>query len=73
MKVKVTEEGILIPKQFFEGIKEVEIQEKDGILSIIPISKEDPIFQLGTNPISDSILDRKLKLDDLAQLSDLSQ
>lgn len=39
MKVKVTEQGILIPKQFFEGIKEVEIQEKDGILSIIPISR----------------------------------
>jgi virulence-associated protein VagC len=63
MKVKVTEQGILIPKQFFEGIKEVEIQEKDGILSIIPIAKEDPIFQLGTNPISDSISDASLNHD----------
>lgn len=63
MKVKVTEQGILVPKQFFKGIEEVEIQEKDGILSIVPIVSEDPIFNLGTEPISDSIADASANHD----------
>lgn len=63
MKVKVGEQGLIIPKQLLKGIKEVEIKEQDGILAIIPIDKEDPIFSLGTQPIEDSVTDASINHD----------
>lgn len=63
MKVKVTEQGLLIPKQLLQGVKEVEIKEKDGILSIVPVFEEDPIFQLGIDPISDMVDDASINHD----------
>ena len=31
MKIQVTEQGVIIPKEFFEGIEEVELRTKSAI------------------------------------------
>lgn len=57
MKLKVTEEGVLIAKQLLEGIEEVEIRQQQDLLIVVPISNEDPILQLGKQPIIDDSID----------------
>ncbi len=57
MKTKVTEQGVLVPRQFFEGVDEVEIRQEHDAPLILPITGDDPILELGTQPISDDIDD----------------
>jgi hypothetical protein len=45
-----TQQGLLIPRQWLEGIDEVEIWREQNMILIVPISN-DPILQLGTQPI----------------------
>ena len=56
MKTKVTEQGVIIPKKFLKGIKEVEIRKDDHLIVVVPIT-EDPILALGSQPITDDITD----------------
>ena len=56
MKTKVTEQGILVPKKFLKGIKEVEIRKENSVILVVPVT-DDPIFQLGSQPIADDIED----------------
>ncbi|MCM3900412.1 MAG: hypothetical protein ND866_01785 [Pyrinomonadaceae bacterium] len=56
MKTKVTEQGVVVPKKFLKGIKEVEIRKDDGVILVVPVS-EDPILALGSQPIADEITD----------------
>ncbi len=51
MKVKVTNEGVVIPKTYLEGVEEVEIKKENGLIMVIPITDNDPIFELGKNPV----------------------
>jgi hypothetical protein len=63
MRTEVTEEGLLIPKRLLEGIKEVEIRKENDLILIIPVPSEDPIFQLGQNPIPDDVTDASVNHD----------
>lgn len=63
MRTEVTEEGLLIPKKFLEGIKEVEIRKENDLILIIPVPSEDPICQLGQNPITDDVTDASVNHD----------
>jgi len=51
MKLKVTSEGVIIPKEFLEGFEEVEISKKNGFILVIPTIKRDPILELGQHPV----------------------
>ena len=51
MKAKVTEKGVVIPKEFLEGIEEVEIRKTDSVVVIVPTTKSDPILALGQHPV----------------------
>lgn len=51
MKLKVTTEGVIIPKSLLEGFEEVEISRKNGFILVIPTIKRDPILELGTQPV----------------------
>lgn len=57
MRITVTEQGVLIPKQLLEGIREVEVRSQQGILLVLPVVEGDPILQLGQEPIADSVDD----------------
>jgi hypothetical protein len=53
MKAQVTPEGLFIPKHLLEGIHEVEIRKEHDCLFIIPLTIEnDPIFELGSSPVT---------------------
>lgn len=53
----------MIPKQFLEGIQEVEIRQQNGLLLIVPIVNDDPIWQLGSEPIVDNVDDASINHD----------
>ena len=57
MKAKVTKRGVIIPKEFFEGVEEVEIRKEDGVILVVPIAAEDPIWGMGKNPVKAGLLD----------------
>lgn len=63
MKVKVTEEGVLIPKELLEGIEEVDIRKADNLLVIVPTIKSDPILVLGEHPVKCGIPDASERHD----------
>ena len=54
MRTKVTENGVLIPKMWLEGVGEVEIQHTPDMILIVPVQTHDPILNLGKQP---SLLD----------------
>jgi hypothetical protein len=56
MKKKVTAQGVLVPKKFFKGIEEVEIRKENGLVVVVPVI-DDPILQLGRQPVSDEVED----------------
>ena len=56
MKTKVTEQGVLVPKKFLKGIKEVEIRKDNNVILVVPVM-EDPILGLGSQPVADEIRD----------------
>jgi virulence-associated protein VagC len=58
MKIKVTEQGALIPKDFLVGVKEVEVRRENNLLIISPtIEEEDPTWDLGEDPIYFEVAD----------------
>jgi virulence-associated protein VagC len=63
MRMIVTDQGVLIPKQLLEGVQEVEILSQQGILLVLPIGQSDPILQLGKEPITDSVEDASIHHD----------
>lgn len=63
MRTEVTDQGLLIPKRFLEGIKEVEIRKENGLILIVPLPANDPIFQLGQDPIDDDVTDASVEHD----------
>jgi virulence-associated protein VagC len=52
MKTPVTEQGVTIPKDWFNGVKTVEIQRRGHAIVITPAVADDPILSLGSNPIT---------------------
>lgn len=62
MKMKVTEQGVIVPKRFLKGIKEVEIRKDNKVILVVPVT-EDPIFALGSQPIADEITDASERHD----------
>lgn len=63
MKVKVTKQGIIVPKTLLEGIDEVEVRKQQDVIVITPVSVEDPILSLGSTPVIDSIVDASINHD----------
>ncbi len=57
MKAKVTEQGLLIPKELLEGMEDVEICREENGIRVVPIIGDDPIFQLGREPATLGIED----------------
>ena len=51
MKVKVTEDGVRIPKEMLDGIEEVEIRKEENLIVVMPSSLDDPRFGLGQSPV----------------------
>jgi hypothetical protein len=63
MKVKITEKGALIPRKLLKGIKEVEVHRQNGFIIVMPVGAEDPIFNIGKNPVKLGIKDGSVNHD----------
>ncbi len=48
MRVKVTEHGLVIPKEWLEGIQEVEFRQEDDHIVVTPAIESDSIAGFGT-------------------------
>ncbi len=51
MKIEVTSQGLILPKELLDGCQEVEIRKMNGLIIIRPVTKSDPILELGKNPV----------------------
>lgn len=63
MTTKVTEHGLLVPKDLLPDVDEVEIRKEHGIILIIPATAKDPIFELGRHPVTADVDDASVKHD----------
>lgn len=63
MKTKVSEQGLLIPKQWLEGVDEVEIRRENNVILVVLLGAEDPISQLGQEPITTDADDASVNHD----------
>jgi hypothetical protein len=63
MRTKVSEQGVVIPKELLEGITEVDIRKQNGLIVVIPVGKEDPLYDIGRNPVKLGIPDASENLD----------
>jgi len=52
MRSKVTDQGVTLPKDWFQGVAEVEIQREEHRVVVVPVHGDDPITSLGKNPIN---------------------
>jgi len=57
MKTKVTEQGVVIPKELLVGAEEVDIRAEDHRIVIIPMPSNDPILELGNHPVACGVTD----------------
>ena len=63
MRTKVTENGVLIPKEWLEGIDEVDIQQTQHMILVVPVQADDPILNLGKQPVLLDVEDASLNHD----------
>ena len=63
LKTKVTRQGVRIPKSLLEGVDEVEIRKENNLILVVPVVKDDPIFELGKHPVVGGVPDASEKHD----------
>ena len=63
MRARVTEQGVLIPKELLPGVEEVEIQQRNGVLIVVPVTDADPLYTLGSAPVHLDVTDASVRHD----------
>jgi hypothetical protein len=63
MKLKVTEAGVLIPKEFLGELEEVELIQEQGKITIAVVKSSPSIWQLGQNPVECDVTDLAVNHD----------
>ena len=63
MRSKISEQGLVIPKQWFEGVDEVEVRRENSVIVVIPVGGQDPISELGKNPLTTGLDDASINHD----------
>ena len=64
MRAKVTERGLLIPKEMLAGTEEVEIRKEDHRIVISLLTRPDPVLNLGERPVTCGTPDASKNHDD---------
>ncbi|MBA2409973.1 MAG: hypothetical protein H0V62_09470 [Gammaproteobacteria bacterium] len=70
MRTKVTEHGVLIPKQMLEGVDEVEIRKERSAILLLPVGHADPIRELGQQPVTGNVDDASINHDRYCTVSE---
>jgi hypothetical protein len=51
MRIPVTEQSVLIPKEWLPDVREVDIQQDDDVIVVKTCVARDPIQGLGEHPV----------------------
>lgn len=62
-KTRVTEHGVIIQREWFSGVEEVEVRRQNGAIVIVPLLSGDPIDSLGKHPVDDELTDASTNAD----------
>ncbi len=59
LRAKVTEDGVVVPKEMLGAAEEVEIACESGHVVLVPVEAEKPlsIWDLGKDPVEDVVSD----------------
>ncbi len=52
MKVKVSSQGVFIPRTMLGECEKVEVQKRDGIIIVVPEDGADPAVEFGKSPVT---------------------
>lgn len=53
MKLKVTDSGVVIPREMFPGVEEVDVRTEGGLIVLTPLrDANDPIWEMGGDPVT---------------------
>jgi virulence-associated protein VagC len=63
MKMQVSEQGLLIPKELLGDRQEVEIIEEQELIIIKTLKKTPSIWDLGKNPVKCDVTDGAINHD----------
>ena len=63
MKTEVTEQGVLIPRQWLEGVNEVELRRGRNVILVLPVGTDDPVSALGSHPLDGDLADASSRHD----------
>lgn len=63
MRTRITDTGLLLPKEWFPDTDEVEIHRQNNRIVIVPVHPHDPLYDLGKQPVLDEITDASEKHD----------
>lgn len=65
MRARVTEQGVVIPKEWLVGISEVELRQEHNQIVVVPIAinEHESLLSLGNNPITLDITDASANHD----------
>lgn len=66
MTIKITQAGIVIPRELlggFEELEEADVVRENGKIVVIPKIKHDPILDFGKHPVRTGIRDASVNLD----------
>jgi hypothetical protein len=51
VRTKVSENGVIIPKELLEGITEVDIRKQNGVIIVVPAGTDVLSYDIGKEPI----------------------
>ncbi len=57
MRINVTEQGVLIPRDWFPDVEDVDVEMTMDAVVVRPHIVRDPILELGKNPVDCGISD----------------
>ncbi|MFH1077058.1 MAG: hypothetical protein V1753_09570 [Pseudomonadota bacterium] len=57
MRIAVTDQGVVIPRDWFPDVEEVEVEKARDAVVVRHSLAHDPILELGKNPVDCSIND----------------
>jgi virulence-associated protein VagC len=63
MKTRVTDQGVVIPKDWLPGVEEVEVRREGGVIVLTPIPPADPLLGLGRRPVTVDVTDASVNHD----------
>lgn len=72
MIMKVTREGVTIPRRLFGEATEVDVRQEEERIVLVPVAEtetgippaaDDPIWEFGKNPVDLGVTDASVNLD----------